>query len=928
MALFSRLRALFGRDKLAHEHDEELEFHLAMREQLNVEQGLGREEARRDARVRLGSKSGLRERMSEIDLMLWPQTMLQDIRFGARMLMHNAGFTTAAVLALAIGIGANTAAYTAYKAFFLRPLEGRDTGRLVDVALNLQSGQTTPAFSLLDYEVYRNNVHAFSGLTAGTNLETLTLTGAGGVASARKSGAGSLLGRSGFFPVTQNAEMASIHFVANNYFSVLGVGVLRGRTFEDGDDAKPASALLALISENYWQKRFGGDPAVLGKTIRLNGIPFTIVGITPHNFVGTNVDAPDFWLPLRSEPMIHPGANWFRDRENQCCRLYARLAPGATIAQAQAEVSAIADHLRELHEPKSELAKPLTALVWPGSPFPMPLKDFHGLNYVLMLILGAVGLVLLIACANVACLQLARAASRQSELSMRLSLGASRFRLIRQLLTESAMLGVLAGLVGLLFSWAFLQIVVVVAANAFPAEYGTFIFHVTPDLGIFVYVFSISVAAGILFGLTPALESSKAAVSSALKANAGTSPRRSQRMREVLMAAQVSLSLMLLIAGSMLIRGSIRALKMETGYDSKHGLSLDLQFPDTAKYGDASKAALVREVRSRLASVAGVAAITSGVAPDGGGLRAADISLNSEKPSAKNTKAVLFYRYVQPNYFQAMSIPLLFGRTFQVQAGEPEPVAILSESAARQLWPGENPIGRTMRMGTDGQFRTRNQLVPDGKVFEVIGVARDTRGVLMDGVDSQLVYVPMPDDRVQEYPIPIRTQGDPAQSMGAIGSVLASVDPDVAVTASTLEDLLLQTPAFAASTMSAAIATSIGLLGLLLASMGIYGTVSYMVVLRTREVGIRMALGAKRRDVLLLMLRESTRPVMVGLAAGMIFAVGLSFLLRKVLYGLSTMDAFSFGWVALLFMGIALVASYLPSRRAMRVDPMVALRYE
>jgi ABC-type antimicrobial peptide transport system permease subunit len=210
----------------------------------------------------------------------------------------------------------------------------------------------------------------------------------------------------------------------------------------------------------------------------------------------------------------------------------------------------------------------------------------------------------------------------------------------------------------------------------------------------------------------------------------------------------------------------------------------------------------------------------------------------------------------------------------------------------------------------------------------VIGVARDTRGVLMDGVDSQLVYVPMPDDRVQEYPILIRTQGDPAQSMGAIGSVLASVDPDVAVTASTLEDLLLQTPAFAASTMSAAIATSIGLLGLLLASMGIYGTVSYMVVLRTREVGIRMALGAKRRDVLLLMLRESTRPVMVGLAAGMIFAVGLSFLLRKVLYGLSTMDAFSFGWVALLFMGIALVASYLPSRRAMRVDPMVALRYE
>jgi predicted lysophospholipase L1 biosynthesis ABC-type transport system permease subunit len=231
-------------------------------------------------------------------------------------------------------------------------------------------------------------------------------------------------------------------------------------------------------------------------------------------------------------------------------------------------------------------------------------------------------------------------------------------------------------------------------------------------------------------------------------------------------------------------------------------------------------------------------------------------------------------------------------------------------------------------MGTDSQFKTKNQLVPDGKSYEVIGVARDTRGVLMDGSDSQLVYVPMPEDRAQDYPILIRTQAEPEQSMGAVGTALATVDPDVAVSASTLEDMLLQTPAFAASSMSAAIATSIGLLGLLLASMGIYGTVSYMVVLRTREVGIRMALGARKRDVMVLMLRESTRPVVAGLFAGMIFAVGVSYLLRKVLYGLNMIDGVSFGGVALLFMGIALVASYLPSRRAMKVDPMVALRYE
>jgi len=266
---------------------------------------------------------------------------------------------------------------------------------------------------------------------------------------------------------------------------------------------------------------------------------------------------------------------------------------------------------------------------------------------------------------------------------------------------------------------------------------------------------------------------------------------------------------------------------------------------------------------------------------------------------------------------------MLFGRAFQVQGGDPEPVVILSESAARQLWPGENPIGRTLRLGGGAE-----EWFLGGKSYEVMGVARDTRGVKIDGSDSQLIYLPMPEDFIAIYPILIRTQGDPAQCLQAIGSVLSSVDPDVVVTASTLEQLLLQTESFAASGMSALIATSIGILGLVLASMGIYGTVSYMVVLRTREVGIRMALGAKRRDVLLLMLRESTRPVLGGIFAGLCMSLGVSYLLRHILYRLNMIDGVSYAGVALLFLGIALLASYLPSRRAMRVDPMVALRYE
>jgi predicted permease len=580
-----------------------------------------------------------------------------------------------------------------------------------------------------------------------------------------------------------------------------------------------------------------------------------------------------------------------------------------------------------LHDPHSDFCKGAAkAVIWPGSPFPYPMKRFGGMQYAMLLIMAAVGMVLVIACANVASLQLARAASRQSELGMRMSLGASRSRIIRQLLTESALLALLAGAVALLFSWAFLQVVVVLIANAFPAEYGTFIFHVTPDLGIFAYVFCLSLVAGILFGLAPALESSGAALSSALKANSGTAKRGSRRMRDFLMTAQVAVSLMLLIAGSMLIRSSVRALKMDTGYDSKDVVSLELRFPED--YRAERQASLVRELRVRLAALPGVATITSARAPDGGGLRTAAVSLNGERPSLQNTRAILYYTYVQPNYFQTLGIPLLFGHGFRTQASQPENAVILSQSAAQLLWPKQNPIGRSLRLAPGGDYQMKDEVIPDGPAYEVIGVARDTRGVLLDGTDSEQIYVPMPEDRLQEFPILIRSQAAPVQIMNAIGAAILSVDPNLAAYSFTLEDMLRQTESFLASSLSAAIASSVGMLGLLLASMGIYGTVSYVVVLRTREVGIRMALGAKKSDVLILMLRESTRPVVAGLIAGMGLAEGASYLLRGVLYGLHSIDGVSFAGVSLLFLAIALLASYVPSRKAMRVDPIVALRYE
>jgi predicted permease len=837
--------------------------------------------------------------------MILPETVLQDVRYGVRMLSRNAAFTAITVFALALGIGVNTAVFTAYKAFVARPLDARDPGRMVNLALTRDSGATDFTFSYPDYAAYRDSAHSFSGLIA-FSPEHMTLSNTGGIMKQRTSAVGSEAGR--------HAEFASVFVVSENYFKVLGAAVLRGRAFESMSVAELAGSPSVLISENYWQKRFAGDPAVLGKTIHLNGAAVTVIGITPHDFVGTSVAAPAFWLPLHLEPLVHADDNWLRDRESRHCRLFGRLASGVSIGQAQAEMSILADHLRTLHDPRSEAAKHATVLVWPGSPFPLPLKLYTGLTFAILLILCAAGMVLAVACANAGSLQLARARSRQNELHTRLSLGASRLRVVRQLLTESVLLSLLAGALALLFTWALLKVASTLAADAVPAEYGTFVFDVTPDLEIFVYVFAISLLAGILFGLAPAMESSRSALSS--NSRAGTAPMRSRRIQDLLIAAQVALSLVLLIAGSMFIRGAIHALKTETGYDSKHVIDLDVQFPEAA-YTTARKIALVHELRTRLAALPGVAAITSARPPGDNNFRTAAVSLDGGKSS------ILHYTYVEANYFQTLSVPLLLGSGFQPRS------VILSESAAKQLWPDKSPIGRRLRLGAaDERFRSSSELVADGPAYQVAGVARDTRGSEFDGSDSKQIYLQLPDDRLAGRPILIRTQSGPAQVMRAIDPVISSLDSGLVTSASTLEEMLRQSAPFLTSSLAAAVASTVGVLGLLLASMGIYGTVSHIVVLRTREIGIRMAVGAHKRDIFGLILGESARPVLAGLLAGMFLAVGATYVLRSVLYGRDTVDGISFGGVSLLFLVIALLAAYPPSRRAMRVDPMVALRYE
>ncbi len=859
--------------------------------------------------------------------MMLLESILQDLRYGVRMLFRNGRSTVVTVGALSIGIGLNTAVFTAYKATLGRPLDARDSDEMVNIALVRESGAMVSSFSYPDYEMYRDSVGSFSGLIA-FNAMSVTLSDAGGRISERASRAESGLGRLGVLPSgAGNAEIVTVYLVSENYFEVLGVPALRGRTFESISPSEMEATPPVLISENYWQRRFAGDPAVLGKTIRLNNLAVTVVGITPRDFVGTSIGAPPFWGPLSIAPLLNNNDQWLRDRESPHYGLRGRLAPGVSIAQAQAEMSAIADHVRTLHDPDSDWAKPASIHVWPGSFFPFPVERYGALKWTVVLIVIAAGMVLAVACANVGSLQLARAQSRRHELLTRSSLGASRLRIIRQLVTETALVGLLAGAFALLWSWGMLKVLATLFAESFPLDAPSIVFDVTPDLEVFAYVLAVSLVAGMLSGLAPAMEGSRFSLSSSGRAS--TPSARSRRLQDLLVTTQVALSLVLLITAGMLIRSSMDTLLAPTGYDTENVIAVELEYPGASEYTAARKLALLQEIRASLAALPGVTAITSAQAPGVRRFKTGAIALDEGGNPERNSQTLLPYTYVQGNYFQAVGIPLPLGRGFSSGSGEAELSVIVSESAAKYLWPEQSPIGRNLRLGVvDEQSHPAGELVATGAVYEVVGVVRDRRIVALDAPDSRELYLPLAADQFLGRPMLVRTESDPTQATRSIHEVISSSAPGMTAASATLEDMLRQSPLFVMLSMAAAVALAVGSCGLLLTLMGIYGTVNYIVVLRTREVGIRMAIGAQKHNILGLILRESSRPVLVGLFAGMLIAAGTSHLVRRLFYGLIALDSLALAGVSVSFLAIALLAAYPPARRAMRVDPMVALRYE
>jgi len=921
--LWRRIAFLLFRRKFDRDLEDEMRFHMEMKARAKG----GTEDAGYRAQRQFGNTLLLREVSREMWGWSSLDRLMQDLRYGVRMLLHNPSFTLVAVLTLAVGIGVNTAIFTAFNAVALRPLEVPEPERVVQVAHATRGDR----FSYPDYVYLRDNDRAFSGLTALT-AAVLSMTSGPAFAASKQGGIASAAGFS--FPeplMGRNAEPLLGTLVAGNYFRVLGVAPVIGRDFIPGEDDKPGSRPVLLLSENYWERRFARDPGILGRTLILNDVAFTVIGITPHDFTGTAPIVPSVWVPLAMLDRVHPGTDLVHDRSAVCCTVYGRLAPGVAQEQAQAQTDALFQRLRNVYpekNPNNRQTKDRIALTT-ASPFGHPDEDFWT---PVAFVLGAVSLVLLIACANVASLMLARSAARQKEIAIRLAIGASRGRLIRQLMTESALISVLAGVTGLMLAWWVLHLLMLRIADSIPMFWVTIALHLAPDYRVFAYMLLLSMIAAIGFGLVPALQASKPNLTSALKEEGGAfGGLRKSGLRDLLTGVQVAVSLVLLIGAGLLARGSHRAFGIDLGFDYRRLIGIEFQ-TRASNQDPAQSQAIRRQMIRRIAGIPGVKSVSvASRAPLTGGARFVSVAFQGRANDLHHGFESL-YTLATPDYFDTVGIPVLRGRNFSEEDlrdgddfnGAP---VIVSERTALKFWPGQDPIGKRISFGTpaDG-FPFAGELHPHSSASVVIGVAKDIRSWLLDKFDETAIYMPVRRDFVGE--ILVRTTVDPRPVTAALHRELPIVDPNMEAVVFDFRAGFSNQPAFVMSRLGAIGSAIVGILGLALASVGIYGMVGYAVTQRTHEVGIRMALGASREEVLKLVLGESMRPVLIGIAAGLVLAAAAARVLVSLLFELSTFDPITFLGVSAILASVALLAGYIPARRATKVDPMVALRYE
>ena len=866
---WTRLRRVDG------EFSDELQSHAAMLTEENVRRGLAPDEARRQAMVRLGGMTQLRELHREQRGLPLLERVGQDVRYALRMFRKSPGFTLFAGAALALGIGATTAVFSIADTVLLRPFAYRDPSRLVmvwedDTAYGFPTNNSSP-FAFTEWK-QRN--HALSDMAALT-FESFALTGQG------------------------EPEYLHAQTVTGNFFSVLGVNAAAGRTLTP-DDSRPGAPLTAVISYGLWQRRFGGDPSLVGRDVLLDGAKYTVVGIMPRGFQFLDPRI-DLWTPTQWTPAFIQ-----RRMTDHFLTIVGRLKDGVSLPTARAEMAVLGKQLSAEH-------------IWDAPPVLVPLREqvAGDVRPAILMLVGAVAFVLLIACANIANLLLARGSARQREVAVRVALGAGRKRLVQQMLVENLLLSCVAGAAGLgLAVWATRLLAQLVPPGIAPAG------GLAVNGNMLAFTAVISVATGLLFGILPALRSSQVSVSGSLKqgGDRGGVGAGGQRIRHVLVVTEVAMAMVLLAGAALLIRSFVKLYQQDPGFRAEHVLTVQTPLPQP-KYADFSRRSeFYREVVQRVESLPGVAAAGYStflpLANSGGG----SLVNVENRPFDPKHMLIANVRVVTPDYFRTVGMTLRRGRLLDRTDGpDALKVVVINETLARTYWPGQDPIGHRFKRG-----------MPDSKSpwLTVVGVVADVRQGGMDVPVRPEAYFPYEQaDFFAPDSLAVRTTGDPLSVAEQVRQQVWAVDKEQPVASvMTLQDIVDRS--VAAKRLQMLLLGSFAALALLLASIGIYAVLSFAVSQRTQEIGVRLALGARPADVLRMVIANGLALFGIGLAIGITAALALSRLMSHLLFAVSAGDPLSYVSVTVLLGAVTLLACYLPARRAMRVQPMTALRYE
>ncbi|HLL75967.1 MAG TPA: ABC transporter permease [Pyrinomonadaceae bacterium] len=806
-------------------------------------------------------------------------TVWQDVRYAARMFLKSPGFTAVALLALALGIGANTAIFSVVHAVLLRSLPYGEPERLA-VVWETSSRRATRhnVTSPANFVELRDQTKSFESMAAFYDWR-FNLTGAGD-------------------PVEVPAQVTT-----GNLFSVLGAQAALGRTYTQ-EEVEAGNTNVAVLSHGFWQSQLGGARDVLGKTVSINGEPVEIIGVMPPEFR---------WFVKENSRGGKPAAMWvptsFQITRGRYIQAVGRLRPGVSLDEARAEVQTVAARLEQ--QAPDYNAGLGVALV------PVREQLAGELKTPLMILLGAVGFVLLIACANVANLQLARAAARSKEIAIRAALGAGRARVIRQLLTESVMLAVVGGLLGLgVAAWGVDALAALSPPNLIAAG------EVRVSMPVLGFTFGVSLLTGVVFGLMPALEAARFDPNDALKESGrgSTGGPRGKRLRSAFVVAQVALALVLLVGAGLMIKSFSRLQSVDPGFDPENLLTMRVDLPATKYKEDAAIVAFYRQAAERLAALPGVRSATAiNYLPFYSGLGArTSFTIEGREAPRPGEEPSTDVRVTDENYFRTLNIPVLRGRTFTAQeAAEKRPVIVVTEALARKYFPGEDPLGRRIAV----------EMEENPPMLEIIGVVGDARYDKLDAELYPMVYHTLPQLTYNAMTFVLRTDGGPLALSAAARREVQQIDRDLPLAdVRTLQSWIGES--VSRTRFGTLLLTVFAGVALLLAAVGIYGVMSYTVAQRQHEIGIRMAMGAQRRDVIWLVVGHGLLLTAAGVALGALGAFGLTRLMEGLLYGVSATDPLTFGGVALVLSAAALLACYLPARRATKVDPMTALRYE